>query len=107
MSQKLKDTIQGKKLDRVNVEPDRDENGKIYISERYLLELCQANGQYETPALNNTLYLHYKGFTKIENLEAYENLTSLWLECNGLSKIEGLDHHYKLKMLFLHQNTIT
>lgn len=107
MSQNLKDAVKGKKPDRCLVEPDRDENGKVYISERYLKELCEANGQYETPALNNTLYLHYKGFSKIENLEGYENLTSLWLECNGLLKIEGLDHHYSLKMLFLHQNLLT
>ena len=50
---------------------EKDENGKNVITERYLRELCEENGQYATPALNDALYLHYKGFRTIENLEAY------------------------------------
>ena len=37
------------------------ENGNNIITERYLKELCEENGQYVTPHLNDTLYLHYKG----------------------------------------------
>ena len=44
------------------VELDKDEDGKTYITERYLKDLCQQNGQYSQPELNDTLYLHYKGF---------------------------------------------
>lgn len=40
---------------------DKDENGNNIITERYLKELCEENGQYVTPHLNDTLYLHYKG----------------------------------------------
>ena len=85
---------------------DKDENGKNVITERYLRELCDENGQYATPALNDALYLHYKGFRKLENLESYKNIKAIWLECNGITKIEGLDGLPKLKMVFLQQNTI-
>ena len=40
---------------------DTDENGFNKITERYLKELCEENGQFATPHLNDTLYLHYKG----------------------------------------------
>ena len=91
---------------RVIVELDKDENGRGYITERYLKELCETNGQFANPALNDTLYLHYKGFTRIENLDAYKNIKSLWLESNGISKIEGLENLHKLRMIYLHQNTL-
>jgi hypothetical protein len=40
---------------------EMDENGFNKITERYLKELCEENGQFATPHLNDTLYLHYKG----------------------------------------------
>ena len=80
---------------------DKDENGKNMITERYLRELCELNGQYVTPALNDALYLHFKGFRKIENLDSFKNIKALWLECNGILKIEGLENLTKLKMIFL------
>lgn len=47
------------------VELDKDENGRPYLTERYIRELCEINGQFETPYLNDTLYLHFKGFQKV------------------------------------------
>ena len=64
-----------------------DEDGKKRLTEAYLRELCEENGQYETPKLNDTLYLHFKGFRIIESLEKYTDLKSLWLESNGIDKI--------------------
>jgi hypothetical protein len=61
-----------------------DETGYNAITERFLRDLCEENGQFLTPHLNDTLYLHYKGFRKIEKLDKYINLKSIWLECNGI-----------------------
>ena len=38
-----------------------EETNMNYITERFLRDLCEENGQFLTPHLNDTLYLHYKG----------------------------------------------
>ena len=67
---------------------------------------CVKNGMYSTPAINDKLYLHYKGYSKIENLEEYTGVKALWLEGNGFSKIEGLDNQTEVRSLYLHENCI-
>ena len=91
---------------RKQIEMEKDESGRFIITTDFLRELCETNGQYATPKLNDTLYLHYKGFEKIQNLEKYENLKTIWLECNGILKIGGLESLTKLRMVYLHQNAI-
>ena len=71
-----------------------------------LLQSCIDNEGYETPSLNAQLYLHFKGFRRIENLEPYTGLKALWLESNGLEKLENLDHLSKLRCLYVQQNLI-
>ena len=34
-----------------------------------LLQACVENDGYETPELNDNMYLHFKGFQRISNLE--------------------------------------
>lgn len=71
-----------------------------------LLDACRENGGYELPALNTQLYLHFRGFRKIEGLDDFTNLKALWLESNGLQKLENLDQQRNLKCLYVQQNLI-
>ena len=63
--------------------PDRDERGNVIMTLPFLKDLCENNQGYSTPYLNDTLYLGYKGFAKIQNLEAFKNVKCLYLENNG------------------------
>ena len=60
------------------------------MTSRYLKQSCKENKLYQTPSLNDRLYLHFKGFIKIDNLNEYTGLKAIWLEGNGIEKLENL-----------------
>lgn len=76
------------------------------MEKAYLKKLCRDAKLYSTPELNDKLYLHYKGFSCIKNLDEYTGLKVLYLEGNGLTKIEGLDRQSDLRCLYLQENCI-
>ena len=69
-------------------------------------EACLNNDGYEVPELNDKLYLHFKGYQRIENLDDYTGCKGLFLESNGPTKIENLEPVVLTRSLFLQQNLI-
>ena len=77
------------------------------MSRAAIVQCCVANDGYELPELNDKLYLHFKGFGRIENLDGFTACTTLFLESNGLTKIENLEPVApSLRCLYLQQNLI-
>ncbi|XP_076293421.1 uncharacterized protein LOC143215287 [Lasioglossum baleicum] len=92
--------IKGKQYDF-----DAKQHG-VRMTEECILKHCKQNKLYQTPYLNDVLYLHYKGFSFIENLEKYVGLKSLWLENNGIREIANLENQSELRCLYLQNNLI-
>lgn len=85
---------------------DFEEEDGHPISKKDIKESIKKHKLYSTPSLNEVLYLHYLGFTKIQNLEPFINLKALWLNNNAITKIEGLDELTNLTCLYLANNLI-
>ena len=76
------------KVRKQREENQNDENrrsGAPVISKRALVETCMAHGGYEYPELNDKLYLHFKGYKKMEGLDEYLGVKTLFLESNNFS----------------------
>ena len=74
--------VEFKEMETVNVKDKNDTgllDGLPAMSKLELQKVALEHGGYATPYLNDTLYLHFKGYRRIENLEEYTDLKSLWL----------------------------
>lgn len=67
--------------------PEKDERGRLLMTEEYLKNICENSQGYSTPYLNDTLYLHFKGFNEIGGLQKYKNVKCIFLENNAISEI--------------------
>jgi len=76
------------------------------MTPKRLIKICRRKEQYETPELNDALYLNHEGFSSIKNLEPYINVKSLFLDGNMISKIENISHLKGLRGLYLRKNQI-
>eukprot|EP00163_Fabomonas_tropica_P001632 TRINITY_DN11204_c0_g1_i1.p1 TRINITY_DN11204_c0_g1~~TRINITY_DN11204_c0_g1_i1.p1 ORF type:complete len:403 (+),score=87.19 TRINITY_DN11204_c0_g1_i1:243-1451(+) len=83
-----------------------EEDGNDRMTPARIRAICKEKKLYTTPRLNDILYLHYQGFSKIEGLEEYTGLKSLFLENNSISKIENLGHLAELKCLYVQHNCL-
>jgi dynein assembly factor 1 len=84
-----------------------NESNLPIMSKKEIRKVALEHSGYSTPALNDQLYLHYKGYQKIDNLQEYINLKALWLDSNGLQKIENVNHLSSLRCLFLQRNLLS
>lgn len=78
------------------------------LTNRYLRELFRTEWRkyYRTPELNEKLFLHFKGFSKIKNLEQFKQLKCLYFEGNGCDSLLGLEENTELRSLFIQENAI-
>ncbi|KER28391.1 hypothetical protein T265_04774 [Opisthorchis viverrini] len=87
------------------------------MTKEFLKKHCAKNKLYQTPHLNDVLYLHYNGLRclflevngldSLTGLENQKELRSLYLAKNLLRKIENLDHMQYLDTLDVSNNMIT
>ncbi|CAK0904096.1 unnamed protein product, partial [Prorocentrum cordatum] len=61
---------------------------------------------YRTLELNDKLYIQYKGWKTLGNLEGWTGLRALYAECNAFDTMQGLTMCRGLRSLFLQENCI-
>lgn len=82
----------------------------VELNDKEISRLLSADAQsctyYRTKSLNDKLYLHCKGYSKLQALEGFVGLKALYGETNAFSQIEGLEELKELRALYLQENCI-
>ena len=79
----------------------------VDMTREAILQITKEMKQYQTPSLNDKLYLHFKGWKKIDEcLSEYSGVKALWLEGNGLRTLENLSSLKQLRCLYIQQNCL-
>jgi dynein assembly factor 1 len=89
-------------------EDQKDIDGSPMMTNRFFWELFKKEWKkyYRTPSLNEKLYLHFKGFSYIRNMEQFTGLKCLYFEGNGCKSMKGLEHCVDMRSLFMQENMI-
>ena len=68
-----------------NMGEEREDENVKRMSKEFFKQLLRGDQKlyYTTESLNDILYLHFKGFSRIENLEGFTGLKCIYLENNG------------------------
>lgn len=82
--------------------------GGTEMSKQELRKLIDSDRRmyYRSEELNDKLFIHYKGWKELCNLEGWTGLKALYGECNAFDRISGLDNCRMLRSLFLQENCI-
>ena len=82
----------GRNLNDYEDELEKEEDGSPRMTNRWFRDLFKKEFKkyYRTPHLNEKLFLHYKGWHYMRNLEQFEDLKCLYIEANGLRSLNGL-----------------
>ncbi|KAL3698836.1 hypothetical protein R1sor_012912 [Riccia sorocarpa] len=73
----------------------------VVMTKEWLLKHCKERGLYQTPYLNDRLYLQCQAICDIQNLEEYTGVKLLYLEENCLESMNGLQSLKQLQCLIL------
>ncbi len=105
----MENTENGNFIFSKNRNKKEEEEKNKRITQKFLKKLLRSDIKlyYSTPKLNETLYLHYNGFMKLENLEQFTELKVLYIEGNCIEKLENLNENLKLKCLYIQENLIS
>jgi len=84
----------------------RHESG--FMTAELLRRVCKNRADlYQTPELNEQLYLQHMNLREMNHLDEFPHLKSLWLENNAIAKIENIGHLTQLRALYLQNNDIS
>ena len=93
----------GRDLTQYDDEEEKEADGTPILTNKFLRELFRKEHKkyYRTPYLNEKLFLHYKGFHYLKNMEQFTDLKCLYFEGNGLRSLKGLEENRKMLSLFV------